>query len=616
MIVPMSSDGMLPHQQGPRSRVARGPRPQPAANPYGVRLTAPPTVVSARRQGDDDTTTRTGATLQAPSRAEPVTDKHGSGGAGARKRKHKRGSGSSRAKRERVAVHDGFPDPAEELAPEFVKQSTTSADPSRARWVQDVGCKEVTVRWPKATEWVVCEGCSEGDGACENRGVRTVTATGQPGLRFDRIESESLPTLIKPGGIGTLATYARRSLGYLKEIGLAFLTMVPPPRVMFRGSERYATDAVQAIGILRCDTCGIDIFPVGWRKGEKAWCGTCGDKELPPHPHPMILVHHELAESLSSHLKEEVTVPALPAIPPPGKVVGGSLPQIHHKRDLLKALRTHGVLVRRVGHRDPDLESIIEAHIDKGVPVVVARALGPEWDGRGRVWAELDKIEMNWFDEDGDKSGMGKEFRQKLERGENVRVADFPKHGSFAEAAPDTFEAFEELLPHPRLMSSTGDYNMASTKYPIENPSDLGPKGYFSSGKISTELHGRDRRDQHWDHLVNETLRTPEMAHPLQSFKIELTAADIKKLVGNGVGIYVFAQRVGDAVVINLKPAAKLAVDFVPAASMERSLRVQAERVKYWSNDPTAAGKGDLVRAPARIVSFLTEMLREKQSQA
>ncbi|GAA5983796.1 hypothetical protein JCM5350_002399 [Sporobolomyces pararoseus] len=59
--------------------------------------------------------------------------------------------------------------------------------------------------------------------------------------------------------------------------------------------------------------------------------------------------------------------------------------------------------------------------------------------------------------------------------------------------------------------------------------------------------------------------------------------------------------------VINIAPVAKFALDFFPASSIDRCLKVQADRVAYFGEE--GVGKGDLIRAPARVLAFLLHHL-------
>ncbi|KAK4690940.1 hypothetical protein P7C70_g9460, partial [Phenoliferia sp. Uapishka_3] len=105
--------------------------------------------------------------------------------------------------------------------------------------------------------------------------------------------------------------------------------------------------------------------------------------------------------------------------------------------------------------------------------------------------------------------------------------------------------------------------------------------------------------------------------HPFQTFDIFLQRAEVLALRGAGVKVYYATQGVGCSIFIpvgsphqvaNTCSAFKIAVDYLPVASLGMTALVQEERIQYQGR----AIEGDLARVPAHAIAYWQTLLNRQ----
>ncbi|KZV61956.1 hypothetical protein PENSPDRAFT_592123, partial [Peniophora sp. CONT] len=216
---------------------------------------------------------------------------------------------------------------------------------------------------------------------------------------------------------------------------------------------------------------------------------------------------------------------------------------------------------------------------------------------------------------------------------EKLQVCDWPPTANFPDKFPDMFRIFEDCLTGSWLTSREGPLNLEASMPLGSNPPDTGasfagtsvsccnpnpgPKAYLahSAGEgTTTRLHcdvtdainilfyAEPRDDDSeggalWtmihrddmalaERLLRELKAGDFQGHPIHSQQLHLTPRDVEELKRQGVRIWTFVQRQGQAVFIpagvghqvtNLSACIKIAVDFVAPCNVKHAQKISEE---------------------------------------
>ncbi|GAA5999617.1 hypothetical protein JCM5350_007879, partial [Sporobolomyces pararoseus] len=529
------------------------------------------------------------------------------------------------------------------------------------KWIQSKDCLSILNSFGgiDKDKWSPCSSCKDDAVAgCENVGIYSPTEDGARSVVSNRLPTPSPSKLPLLPLLLSQAVFV--SIWYLKEFASSILESIKSPTLDVRQANRdRVLPPIEQSDLCRCDKCTVDIYPSGGRCGrcEKYWCSKCFAKEKKSGPTctnkqqhiyvPLSFLHRSVADAIISSM-DKVPPLAKPSPPPESErftrlrslppttpsTLASVLPKLQGRVDLVRILDSKTATV--------NIEEEIERHISLGIPVATNVEIGREWELTGRLWDEMRGEAAVWEQNEDSGGATRRVKRQKANRKEQSSLfkrkeetgsvstflgrigkgfgcylKDFPQKGWFREVLPNTFQAFEKLLPHPALMSFHGILNLGSVLYDILQPTDLGPKGYFADISENTVLHGEplylpmppdaaDACNVATTHLTSESwfvgkpvaiwflfdaadydkivkvLYSKENNHPLQSFEISLTEELLDQLLQSGVRVQLLFQQIGTMVIIpagcahevvNIAPVAKFALDFFPASSIDRCLK-------------------------------------------